>query len=63
MKKDEKIIEFVKCECGYNNLPENVKKYGTCRRCNKVLDEKAKFEYEMVCRLRLWRKKKRGERI
>ena len=63
MKKDKKIIEFVVCECGYNNQPENVNKYGTCRRCGKVLNDKAKFEYEMVCRLRLWRKKKRGERV
>lgn len=58
MKKDKKKIDFVKCECGYNNYPENVKRYGTCRRCGKVLDAKYKFEYDMFCKLRLWKGKK-----
>ena len=63
MKKEKVKIEFITCECGYNNQPNNIKKYGSCRRCGKVLDPKAKFEYEMVCKLHLWRNKKRGERI
>lgn len=49
--------EIIKCECGYNNKWFNVKKYGTCTRCKKVLDKKTKFEYEMYNRLRLWRSK------
>jgi predicted Zn-ribbon and HTH transcriptional regulator len=61
MKKDKKIIPLVVCECGYNNQPENIQKYGTCRRCGKVLDKKAKFDYEMICKLRLWRGKRHGE--
>lgn len=59
MKKDKKRFELVICECGYNNQPWNVKKYGTCTRCRKVLDKKAKFDYEMICKLKLWRNKKR----
>lgn len=61
MKKkrdNEKFLkEVIICEaCGYYNQKFNVDRWGTCKRCNKVLDEKAKFEYEMFCRLRLWRK-------
>lgn len=57
-KAKKKYVEFVICECGYNNQPENVARYGTCRFCNKVLDEKVFFKREMNKRLRLWRKKK-----
>ena len=57
-KKDDSFLRGTLCdECGYFNQEQNVKRYGTCKRCNKVLDPKAKFEYEMICRLRLWRKK------
>lgn len=55
-KKDKKFLKGVKCECGYFNQEENIKRYGTCKLCGKVLDQKAKFDYEMFCRLRLWRK-------
>lgn len=58
MKKKRKYVEFVTCECGYNNQPENVARYGTCRGCGKVLDKKVMFQREMNKRLRLWRKKK-----
>lgn len=58
MKKKRKYVEFVICECGYNNQPENVARYGTCRGCGKVLDKKVMFQREMNKRLRLWRKKK-----
>lgn len=57
MKKDKKLIPLVTCVCGYNNQPENVARYGTCRGCGEVLDKKAKFNYEMYSKLRLWRKK------
>ena len=57
-KKDDSFLRGTKCkECGYFNQEENVKRYGTCRRCGIVLDAKAKFDYEMFCRLRRWRKK------
>lgn len=58
MKKDKKLVELVTCKCGYNNQPENVARYGTCRGCGAVLDSKAKFNYEMYNKLRLWRKRK-----
>lgn len=46
------------CGCGYNNKMKNVKIYGTCTKCGKTLDEKARFRYEMFCKLNLWRYKK-----
>ena len=60
MKNKEYVeLTFIKCpNCGYNHKEENVKHYGTCTGCKRTLDEKAKFEYEMVCRLRLWKGKK-----
>ena len=63
MKQKKKITKnfpnFIVCDkCGYNNFDYNVERYGTCLRCGKVLDEKAKFNYEMVCRLKTWRYKK-----
>ena len=54
----EKYNDSIVCECGYSNKKENVKRYGTCTRCRKVLDKKAKYMYEMYTRLRLWRRKK-----
>lgn len=50
-----KKIKHVVCECGYYNQPWNVRIYGTCTRCGKVLDKKAKYRYEMNKKLRLWR--------
>lgn len=48
----------VKCpECGYNNKKYNVENYGTCTNCRKVLNEKAKFKYDMNKKLKLWRYK------
>ena len=58
MKKERKIIKHVICDCGYCNQPENVARYGTCRRCGEVLDKKAKFNYEMYDKLKLWRYKR-----
>lgn len=54
-KKEKHII----CECGYQNKPFNVKIWGTCTRCRKILDEKAYFKYQMNKKLRLWRGKLR----
>lgn len=58
MKKNEKWVEHIVCECGYKNQPNNVKIYGTCTRCKKVLDEQAKFRHDMYNKLRLWRGKR-----
>ena len=55
MKENKKLEEQVLCECGYHNLKANIDRYGTCKLCGKVLDEKAKFKYEMFCKLNLWR--------
>jgi len=44
-------------KCGYSNLKKNYSVYGTCTRCGKTLNEKAKFKYEMYVKLRMWRKK------
>lgn len=55
--KKRKWEENVKCECGYCNLEHNVRIYGTCRLCGKILDEKAKFKYDMNKKLNLWRGK------
>ena len=57
LKKEMKKIEFVVCPyCSYNNSKENVRKFGTCLRCKKTIDEKAKFMYEMYFnKLHLWR--------
>ena len=60
MKDKEKGKDlWIKCPiCGYQNKKIFIDVYGTCRLCNKVLDEKAKFKHEMFIRLRLWRNKK-----
>ena len=65
MKKyDKSFDELVKCDkCGYNNKKFNIEKYGTCLRCGSVLNKKAKFDYEMFCKLRMWRNHKPGERV
>lgn len=58
MRKNKKIWNTnIICECGYQNKIENVKRYGVCKLCGKVLDEKAKFKYDMNKKLRLWRDK------
>lgn len=59
MKKQREFHNTnVICEnCGYQNHKENVKLYGTCRGCGRILDPQAKMKYEMYVRLRLWRKR------
>ena len=58
MKKLKPLTNVICPKCKYQNHEENVKRYGTCKLCKTVLDEKAKFEYEMYCRLRLRKGKK-----
>ena len=57
--KEYKELNLVKCPyCDYNNKIYNVEKYGTCTRCGMTVDKKAKYKYEMACRLKLWKGKK-----
>ena len=42
------------------NIMQNF--FGTCLCCGNVIDDKAKFKYEMNKRLLLYRKDKRQER-
>lgn len=51
-------MDFIKCECGYNNKPYNVKTYGTCTGCGKVLDKQSKFRHDMYNKLKLWKGKR-----
>jgi len=55
MYKSEKWEKHIKCTCGYNNKENNVKIWGTCRGCGKILDDRAYFKYQMNKKLRLWR--------
>jgi len=58
MKKKKKTdLPNIKCECGYQNHKESVERYGTCKFCGKILDQKAKYKYEMFVRLHMWRNK------
>lgn len=56
-KKDKPALRNIKCECGYQNHEINVKRYGTCTGCGKVLDERVYFKRQMNKKLRLWRGK------
>ena len=59
MKKKKKNIyeNMIQCpKCGKWSIKSYVNIYGSCL-CGEVLDEKAKFKYEMFIRLRLWRNK------
>ena len=55
--QDEYVTGKVCEKCGYRNKKKNYERYGTCTRCGAIIDPKAKFEYEMVTKLKLWRKK------
>lgn len=49
--------KMVQCpRCGKWSKKTYIQQYGTCL-CGEVLDEKAKYKYEMFVRLRLWRNK------
>ena len=47
IKKMEKSLDLVRCQCKYYNKRKYIKIYGTCRGCGRVLDLKAKYQYEM----------------
>lgn len=58
MDEIEKNLNMKKCpKCGKYSKMALVRTYGTCL-CGEVLDGKAKFNYEMTKRLRLWQDKK-----
>ena len=48
-KSREEFIKskFVVCSCGYNNNIKNIKIYGTCLKCKKILDNKAYFKRQI----------------
>lgn len=56
--KDKRFFEkMVQCpRCGKWSKKSYIQQYGTCL-CGEVLDEKAKFRYDMYVKLRLWRNK------
>lgn len=56
-KKDKSFEDGTLCKCGYFNQKFNLDRYGTCKMCGEVLDSKAKYKYEIFCRLKMWRKK------
>lgn len=60
MKNKEKDLWITCPNCGYHNQKEMISKYGTCKLCKRVLDNKAKYKYEMYCKLHLWSKKGTG---
>lgn len=64
MKKEKKGTNedfmkknFITCTCGYNNKISNIKTYGTCLRCGKILDDKANFNRQLFLRMRDKQKK------
>ena len=59
MKEKNKDLWVICPNCKYYNQKELVDRFGTCKLCNKVLNEKAKYKYEMYCRLRLWSRKEK----
>ena len=58
MGRDKHFYEkMVQCQrCGKWSKKSYIDIYGTCL-CGEVLDERAKFKYEMFCKLHLWRNK------
>ena len=59
MRKKKEHLDNIKCECGYCNKKDMIAVYGTCKYCGKVLDDRAKYKYEMRRKLQLWRGKKK----
>jgi len=63
MKDRKKFIEdnFITCDdCGYNNQKDRFQAYGTCLRCNKVLDNRVYFKAQ--CRKQAFKSiKSRGK--
>lgn len=59
-----KDLGMIYCDnCGYCNHKEMVDKYGICKGCGRVLNPKAKYDYEMMSRLHLWSKRGIGNRF
>lgn len=59
-----KDLGMIYCDnCGYCNQKAMVDKYGVCKGCGRVLDKKAKYDYEMYERLHLWSRKGIGNRF
>lgn len=57
MKEKDIFENMIKCpKCGKWSRKSYVEIYGSCL-CGEILDEKAKYKYEMFKRLRLWRNK------
>lgn len=50
--KDFMKENFITCECGYNNSKKNVRIYGRCLRCDKVLDEEANFNRQLFLKMK-----------
>lgn len=48
-KRNEFIkVRFTTCKyCGYNNFKKRLENYGTCLRCNRVIDEKSYFKRKL----------------
>ena len=53
----ESDLNLIKCDCGYYNRKVNIKKYGTCTICGKVLDKKAYYKHKMIIKIGLKNKK------
>lgn len=59
MKDKRKNIfeQMIQCpRCGKWSKIGYIQRYGSCL-CEEVLDERAKFKYEMFVRLHMWRNK------
>lgn len=50
MKEYKEFMDerYITCDkCGYNNLKKRFEGFGTCLRCNKILDKKTYFKVRM----------------
>lgn len=57
----EKELNIIRCsKCGRYNFNGYVKKYGKCRACKNVLDEKADFKYTMIRKMHLFKRNQVG---
>jgi len=56
-KEKDFLDKMIQCpKCGKWSKKSYVQQYGSCL-CGQVLDEKAKYKYEMFIKLHLWRNK------
>lgn len=46
---------FVICDCGYCNNKRAIDFYGNCKNCNKIINEKAWFKFNMYKKLHMWK--------